>query len=99
MERIKVFIADRRIDHGDPARPSVRFGNGIERRAVVGAVAARLDNDIAGKAEMIAQRKKLFGASILGIVLGLGAEREIGFGSEDMAMRVDSAGRRHESRS
>ena len=80
-----------RIDHRDAARLAVRLRDGVQRRAIVGAVAARLHDDVACKAEPVAQREQHLGSGILRQIFRLGAERELRHRAEDMAMRVDRA--------
>src|SRR5208282_2601231 len=64
----------------------------------VGAVARRLDDDVARKAEMIAQGKQLRLARVARRVLALGRIRKLGAWPEHVAMRVDAAERKRKSR-
>ena len=65
----------------------------IDHRAVVGAVAGGLDHDVAGKAEMVAQRVELLPRRIAGRVFALRRVTVFGARAEHMAVRVHGAGR------
>src|SRR5208282_1265353 len=71
---------------------------GVDHRAVVGAVAGRLNDDVAGKAQVIAEREELRLARVAGRVLALGRVREFGAGAEHVAMRIGAARRDPEAR-
>ena len=61
-------------------------------------MAAGLNNDVTGKAQMIAQRKKRFWSSIFWQILRFGTEGEARLRPEDMAMRIDCSDRWDEVR-
>ena len=70
---------------------------GIDHRAVVGAVAGGLHDDVAREAEVIAQREQLRLAGVAGRVLSLGRVGELRARAEHVAVRVHRAGRRREA--
>src|SRR5690606_11868083 len=98
VEPGQLFLGDRRIDHRDAAGLAVRPGDRVERRGIVGAVAARLDDHVLREPEVVAQCEQHLGPGVVGQVLGPGAERELRHRPEHVAMRVDRAGRRDEAR-
>jgi len=91
MQSCEIGVRDRRIDHGHAARFPFGLGDGVQRRGIVGAVAAGLHDHVAGEAQAIAQGEELVRPGILGKVLGLGAERKLRHRPEDVAVRVDGA--------
>ncbi len=54
VERLQFRIADGRLDRGDSAREAVCGLQRVDEGAIVGAVAGRLDDDVAREAEEIA---------------------------------------------
>src|SRR5690606_24128421 len=94
MKVLQLALGDRWIDHGDTASLAPASGDGVQRSAIVRAVAARLDDHVLRKAQVVAQREQHFGAGILGQVLGLGAERKVGHRPKHVAMRIHRASRR-----
>lgn len=91
-------ILDRRIEDGYSSCPAIRFGDSGEHRAVVGAVTTCLDNDIAAKAKPVTQSEKHIGSSVRRQIFSLRTERKFSHRAEDMAMCIDGAWRRRESR-
>ena len=65
---------------------------GIDQGAVVRSVAGGLHDDVAGKAQVVAQGKKLGCAGIAGRVFALGRKGKLAAGAEDVAVRVHRAG-------
>ena len=65
---------------------------GIDHGAVIRAVAGGLHNHVAGKAQVVAQRKQLILGRIAGRVLALGCKRELDARAKHMAMGVYAAG-------
>ncbi|MET3762225.1 formyltetrahydrofolate hydrolase [Sphingomonas sp. UYEF23] len=51
---MQLGIGDVRIDHRDAARQAARLGDTVQRRIIISAVTARLHDDVARKAEMVA---------------------------------------------
>ena len=72
--------------------------DGVEHRAVVRAVATRLDNDLAFDTEAVAEGEQLFLRCIAWRVLALGCEPEPVARAKYVAVRVDTFGRQHEGR-
>ena len=75
------------------ARPSAA-SSASDHGAVVGAVAGRLDDDVAVEAEEVAQREQLLLAGVDRRVLALRRVGEDVAGAEHVAVGVDRAGRR-----
>ena len=75
------------------ARPAVARAARVGHRAVVGAVAGGLHDDVAREAEVIAQREELRLARVARGVLSLGRVWKLGAGAEHVAVRVDRARR------
>ena len=98
MEPLQFFVGDIPPDGRDAARFAAARETRVDHRAVVGAVAGRLHNDVAGKAEVIAQGEQLRLARVAWRVLALGGIGEFGPRAEHVAMRVDAAGRQGEAR-
>ena len=98
MQRREIGVRNGGIDDGDAARLPFGPGDGVEGCGIVGAVAARLDDDVASEAEMIAQREEHVRPGIFGQIFGLGREGEVRHRPEDMAMGVDRTGRRRVER-
>jgi hypothetical protein len=61
-------------------------------------VAGRLHDDVAGKAEMVAQRVELLARGVAGRIFAFGRVRIFAARSEHVAMRVDGAGGHLEAR-
>ena len=64
-------------DGGDAARLAAGRLERIDHRAVVGAVAGGLHDDVAREAEVVAQREQLLLARVAGRVLALGRVGEL----------------------
>ena len=80
------------------ARLAARVHERVDHRAVVGAVAGGLHDDVAREAEVVAQCEELRLAGVARRVLALGRERELRARAEHVAMRIDAARRRREAR-
>src|SRR3546814_16285674 len=98
MQLRQSVIRDRGIDNGHPARLAVRPGNRIQRRRIVGAVAACLDDHVFREPQMVTQREQHFRPGIFGQILRLCAEGIARHRAEYMAMRIDRAGDRKSTR-
>jgi hypothetical protein len=70
----------------------------IDQRAIVGAMAGRLHDDIARKAEMIAQREQLRLRRIAWSIFALGRVWKLAARAEYVTVRVDAARRHLEAR-
>ena len=57
MKPLELIVAHAPPHGRDAARLAAALKAGVNHRAIVGAVACRLDDDVAHKAEMIAKRK------------------------------------------
>ena len=91
MHRLQFGVADAALDGGDAARSAAGMDERIDHGAVVGAVAGGLHHDVAGEAEMVAQRVELLLRRIAGRVFALRRERKFGARAEHMAVRVHRA--------
>src|SRR5262249_3741838 len=76
---------------GDSAGLAAAGAAGIDHCAIVGAVTRRLNDDIAGKAKVVAKREQLGLARVAGGVLALGRVGKHVARPENVAMRVDTA--------
>ncbi len=94
MQRGQLRFRNIGIDHRHAARLAVGFGDCVQSRGIVRAVAGGLHDHILFEAEMIAQRKQLVRPGIGGKVLRFGAEAEGIHRPEDMAMRIHRTRRR-----
>ena len=94
----QLTIGDAAADGRDAARAAAAGAARVGHRAVVGAVAGGLHDDVAREAQVIAQREQLRLARVAGRVLPLGREGKLRPGTEHVAMRVHGAGRRQEPR-
>src|SRR5207244_11663875 len=70
----------------------------INQRAVTGAVAGGLHDDVPGEAEVVAQRVELLLRCVAGRVLALRRVGELRARSEHVTMRIHAAGRHLELR-
>ncbi|MPN22712.1 hypothetical protein SDC9_170095 [bioreactor metagenome] len=97
MQVLQFLIGDRAAHGGNATGLAVGRLAGIDHRAVVGTVAGGLYDHIAGKAEMITQRKQLGLAGIARGVLALGRIGKFGAGTEYMAVGVHRTHRQLEA--
>src|SRR6202035_2148263 len=82
-------------DGRDAARSALARKQGVDHRAVVGAMTGRLHDHVAIESEVITQREQLRLARVARVVFALGRIRKLGPRPEHMAMRVDgSTGKR-----
>ena len=91
---LELGVGDVAADRGHAACPIVGMGERIDQRAVVVAVAGRLDDDVALEAEEVAQREQFLFRRVARRVLALLRIRKRGRRTEHMAVRVDRAFRR-----
>ena len=96
MHKVKFFISNIMRHNRDTAGHTVRGIERVDHGAVILAVAAGLNNDVARQAEMIAKRKQHVLPGIPGGVFAFRCEREFARRPEDMAMRINRPFRRHE---
>ena len=89
---LQLGVGDVAIDRRHAARPVVRRAQRVDERAVVGAVAGGLHDDVLVEAEAIAQREELLLRRIARRVLPLRRVRELVAGAEHVAVRVHRAG-------
>ncbi len=92
----QLLLGDVGADGGDAAGPAAGRAYGVEHGGVVRAVTGGLHQDVARDAQVVAEGEQIRLAAVAGGVLPLGREGELGLGSEDMAVRVDRAGRQGE---
>ena len=92
VEPLQFVIGDASPNGRDAPRPAAARQERVDHGAIVGAVAGRLNDDVAGETQMIAQREQFRLAGVAGRVFALGRVRELGPRSEHVAMRVDAAG-------
>ena len=97
VHRLQLVVCDAAAHGRDSARLAVRMRQRIHHRAVVGAVAGGLHDDIAREAEVVAQREQLLLAGVARRVLALRREGELRAGAEHVAVRVDGTGRQLEA--
>ena len=97
MKPLQFCVGHVAPDGRDAARFAVARKQGVDHRAVVGAVTGRLHDHVAIEAEMVAQREQLRLAGVARGVFALGRIRKLGARPEHMAMRVDGSGRKRKA--
>src|SRR5207253_1226582 len=85
-----ISLGERLINNGDPAIATAAGGNGIEHRAVVRAMTARLNNHASLNAENFVQGRQALLGGIGGCIGAVGSVRKSRGRTEDMTMRVGS---------
>ena len=93
VHRLELGVGDVAIDRRDPASAAVRRQQGIDERAVVGAVAGRLDDDVLVEAQVIAKCEQQVLRRVARRVLALGRVGELVSGAEHVTVRVHRARR------
>ena len=88
VQGLQLFIRHAALDCCHATRLTAAGQAGIRHGAVVCAVAGGLHDHVAGKAQVVAQRKQLVLAGIAGRVLALGRVRKLRAGAEHMAVGV-----------
>src|SRR5438105_5991312 len=98
MQLLQTLVGQRSPDSRYPSGPAARMHERIDHRAVVGAVAGGLHDDVPREAEVVAQRVELRFRRVARRVFALRRIRERPARSEHVAMRVHAAGRHFELR-
>ena len=91
VQRAQLLVRSVALHSRDAARAVAGGPARVDERGVVGAVARRLHDDGARKAEAVAQRKQLRFGGVARCVLALRRVREGGARPEDVAVGVDRA--------
>ena len=95
VELAQLGLADVAVDGRDPAGPALGGAHGVDHRPVVRAVARGLDDDVAADPRWSRRAKSCSLLASQGVYLRSGRRGTVA-GPEDVALRVDRAGRQRE---
>ena len=88
MERLELGIGDIPPHGGNAPRQPIAVLQGIDQGAIIGAVAGGLHDDVAGKAQVVAQGPEPILPRVTGRVLAFRCERETGRRPKYVAVRI-----------